>query len=79
MDTNELVGELLQSLIEEVKALQLKLGKLPTETPPDYRASIDALTKAVQGLQSQASSARHRSESGHQPTRPTRTDESSVT
>lgn len=56
MDTNELVGELLQSLIDEVKALQTKLGKLPTETPPDYRASIDALTKAVQGLQNQAKS-----------------------
>lgn len=54
MDKNELVGELLQSLIDEVKVLQTKLGKLPTDTPPDYRASIDALTKAVQSLQSQA-------------------------
>ncbi|SFF34020.1 hypothetical protein [Spirosoma endophyticum] len=56
MDTNELVGELLQSLIEEVKKLETKLDKLPNQTPPDYRASIDALTKAVQGLQDQAKS-----------------------
>lgn len=54
MDKDELVGELLQDLIDEVKTLQLKLDKLPTETPPDYRASIDELTKAVQGLQNQS-------------------------
>ncbi|RZK45108.1 MAG: hypothetical protein EOO61_01210 [Hymenobacter sp.] len=54
MNKDELVGELLQSLIDEVKTLQTKLGKLPTETPPDHRASIDALTKAVQGLQAQS-------------------------
>ena len=56
MDQNELMGELLQSLIEEVKKLETKLDKLPNQTPPDYRASIDALTKAVQGLQNQAKS-----------------------
>ena len=54
MDNNELVSELLQSLIEEVKRLETKLDKLPNQTPPDYGASIDALTKAVQSLQSQA-------------------------
>lgn len=54
MDTNELVGELLQSLIKEVKGLQLKIEKLPTQTPPDYRESINELAKAVQGLQSQS-------------------------
>lgn len=54
MDKNELVGELLQSLIDDVKTLQSKLDKLSDQTPPDYRASINELTKAVQGLQNQS-------------------------
>lgn len=54
MDKTELVGELLQALIDDVKTLQLKLEKLPNQTPPDYRTGIDALTKAVQSLQSQS-------------------------
>lgn len=54
MDKNELVGELLQGLIEDVKKLQTKLDELPNQAQPNYRDSIDALTKAVQGLQSQS-------------------------
>lgn len=54
MNKDELVGELLQALIEDVKRLQLKLDKLPTQASPDYRASINELTKAVQGLQNQS-------------------------
>lgn len=54
MDTNELMGELLQALIDEVKTLQVKIEKLPTQTSPDYRTRLDELTQAVQGLQSQA-------------------------
>jgi hypothetical protein len=50
MNKDELVSELLQGLIDEVKKLQFNLDKLPTQTPPDYRAGIDELTKAVQGL-----------------------------
>lgn len=54
MNKDELVGELLQGLIDEVKKLQFKLDKLPNQTPPDYRAGIDELTKAVQCLQNQS-------------------------
>lgn len=54
MNKDELVGELLQALMDDVKRLQLKLDKLPTQTSPDYRASIDELTKTVQGLQNQS-------------------------
>lgn len=54
MDKNELMGELLQSLIDEVKELQTKIRKMPTQTSPDYGTRLDELTKAVQGLQSQA-------------------------
>jgi hypothetical protein len=48
MDKNELVGELLQALIDDVKKLQTKLDKLPNQAPPDYRDSINELAKAVQ-------------------------------
>ncbi|GAB3743471.1 hypothetical protein [Spirosoma lituiforme] len=51
MNTNELVSELLQALIEDVKKLQTKLDKWPNQAPPDYRDSINELAKAVQGLQ----------------------------
>lgn len=54
MDKNELIGELLQGLINDVKKLQLKLDKLPNQSALDYRASIDELTKAVQSLQNQS-------------------------
>ncbi|GAB2565055.1 hypothetical protein [Spirosoma aerophilum] len=54
MEQSELVGELLEGLTKDVKALQTKVGQLPTATPPDYRESIHALAKSVQELQSKA-------------------------
>lgn len=51
MEQSELVGELLEGLTKDVKALQTKVGDLPTTTPPDYRESIHALARSVQELQ----------------------------
>jgi hypothetical protein len=50
MDTNELMSELLQALMDDVKTLKAKVEKLPTQTLPDYRASIESLSQAVQEL-----------------------------
>lgn len=51
MEQSELLGELLEGLTRDVKALQTKVGQLPTTTPPDYRESIHSLAKSVQELQ----------------------------
>ncbi len=51
MNDSELVGELLQALINEVQALRKRVEKLPTDSPTDYRPSLEGLTKAVQALQ----------------------------
>ncbi|MCX6214885.1 hypothetical protein [Spirosoma sp.] len=54
MEQSELLGELLEGLTRDVKALQTKVGQLPTTTPPDYRESLQALAKSVQELQGKA-------------------------
>lgn len=54
MEQSELVGELLEGLTKDVKALQTQVGELPTATPPDYRESINLLAKSVQELQGKA-------------------------
>ncbi|GAB3050848.1 hypothetical protein [Spirosoma pulveris] len=54
MEQSELLGELLEGLTKDVKALQTKVGQLPTTTPPDYRESIQSLARSVQELQSKA-------------------------
>lgn len=54
MEQSELLGELLEGLTRDVKALQTKVGQLPTTTPPDYRESIQSLARSVQELQSKA-------------------------
>ncbi|GAB3743699.1 hypothetical protein [Spirosoma lituiforme] len=54
MEQSELVGELLEGLTKDVRALQTKVGQLPTATPPDYRESIHALARSVQELQGKA-------------------------
>lgn len=54
MEQSELVGELLEGLTKDVKALQTKVEDLPTATPPDYRESIHALARSVQELQGKA-------------------------
>lgn len=51
MDTSELIGELLEGLTKDVKALSLRVEKLPTGTPADYRTEIERLSKAVEHLQ----------------------------
>lgn len=54
MEQSELLGELLEGLTKDVKALQTKVGELPTATPPDYRESIQSLARSVQELQGKA-------------------------
>lgn len=51
MDQNELVGELLQGLTQDISRLQQSVNQLGRQVPPDYRASIEALTQAVEVLQ----------------------------
>lgn len=53
MDNSELVSELLQSVLDEVKTLQTRVSKLPTQEQPDYRTRLEELTKAIQVLPSQ--------------------------
>jgi hypothetical protein len=50
MDESQLISELLEGLTKDVAALKTRIEKLPTQTPTDYRASIEDLTKAVQEL-----------------------------
>ncbi len=50
MDTNELIGELLDGLTNDVKALKTQLAKLPTQAPVDYRPQLEALARSVQEL-----------------------------
>lgn len=50
MDESQLISELLEALTNDVKTLKAQVGKLPTQTPTDYKTSIDGLTKAVQEL-----------------------------
>ncbi len=50
MDESQLISELLEGLTKDVAALKTRVEKLPTQTPADYRASIEDLTKAVQEL-----------------------------
>lgn len=54
MEQSELVGELIQGLTDDIKALQAKVELLPTEAPPDYRESIHSLARSVQELQGKA-------------------------
>lgn len=50
MDESKLIGELLGALAKDVKALSAQVEQLPTQPPPDHRASIEHLTNAVQAL-----------------------------
>lgn len=53
MDESQLITELLKGLNEDIQAIKTRVGKLPTQPPADYGASIAGLTKAVQELQTQ--------------------------
>jgi hypothetical protein len=50
MDNSELITELLQALIEDVKAIKKEVKRPPTESPVDYGPRLEALTKAVEAL-----------------------------
>lgn len=50
MDESQLISELLGELIKDIAALRTRVEKLPTQTPTDYRASLEDLTRAVQEL-----------------------------
>jgi len=53
MNQDELISELLQALTDDVRKLSQQVGKLPTQTPADYRANIEKLAQAVQELRQQ--------------------------
>jgi hypothetical protein len=57
MDESQLITELLNGLTKDIEELKTRVGKLPTQTPADYGASLDGLTKAVQALQQQVKQA----------------------
>ena len=57
MDESKLISELLEALTKDVEALKLKVDKLPTQAPADYRTTIEELTKTVQEMQKQAKQA----------------------
>jgi hypothetical protein len=57
MDNSELIGELLEALTKDVKALSLRVEKLPTTAPADYRREIERLSKALEQLQNEPKSA----------------------
>jgi hypothetical protein len=50
MEESQLISELLTELTKDVAALKTRVEKLPTQSPTDYRASIEDLTKSVQEL-----------------------------
>lgn len=50
MNESQLISELLEGLTKDVAALKIRLEKLPTQSPTDYRASIEDLTRSVQEL-----------------------------
>ena len=54
MEESQLISELLTELTKDVAALKTRIEKLPTQTPTDYQASIEGLTKAVQEMQKQS-------------------------
>ncbi len=51
MEESQLISELLTELTKDVAALKTRVEKLPTQSPTDYRSSIEEVTKAVQELQ----------------------------
>ena len=57
MEESQLISELLTELTKDVAALKTRVDKLPTQTPTDYQASIEGLTKAVQEMQKQSKHA----------------------
>lgn len=57
MEESQLISELLTGLTKDVAALKTRVEKLPTQTPTDYGASIEGLTKAVQEMQKQSQQA----------------------
>ncbi|MBC3789319.1 hypothetical protein [Spirosoma utsteinense] len=57
MEDSQLISELLAVLAKDVAALKARVDKLPTQSPTDYRASIDGLTEAVQETQKQSKQA----------------------
>ena len=57
MDESQLITELLKGLTNDIDTLKTRVGKLPTQAPADYGASIAGLTKAVQELQTQVKQA----------------------
>ncbi len=57
MDESQLISELLKGLINDIDTIKTRVGKLPSEAPADYGASIAGLTKAVQELQTQVKQA----------------------
>lgn len=50
MNQNDLISELLQGLTTDMEKLRHQVGKLPVQSPTDYRATIEQLTQAVQAL-----------------------------
>jgi len=54
MEESQLISELLIELTKDVAALKTRVDKLPTQSPMDYRASIEGLTEAVQETQKQS-------------------------
>jgi hypothetical protein len=57
MEESQLISELLTELTKDVAALKTRVEKLSTQTPTDYGASIEGLTKAVQEMQKQSKQA----------------------
>ena len=53
MNQDDLISELLQALTNDVQSLQKQVAKLPTQSPADYRASVEKLAQAVQELRQQ--------------------------
>jgi len=51
MEESQLITELLTELVKDVAALKIRVDKLPTQSPTDYRTSIEGLTEAVQETQ----------------------------
>ncbi len=54
MEQDDLVGEVLQALSEDVKKIQEEVKRLPKQSPKDYSDTLTALTKAVEGLQAKS-------------------------
>jgi hypothetical protein len=57
MNESQLISELLDGLTKDINGLKNRVEKLPTQSPTDYRASIEDLTKTVQELRNESKQA----------------------